>query len=109
MAEYENLYFGSENSKGVGFGGKYDQGVGNCEQMVGTFGRKAELSAEVIGMECMNVGVMEWNDECRETEQKISKIKIKKKRVLPSWILEGKEQNPPDTENIDSSKTGKKK
>ena len=94
-AKNENLYFESENSKGVGFRKKYEQGVGNCEQMVGTFGQNAELSAKVIVMECMDDGEMEWNYECRETEQ--NKIKIKKKRVLP------------DTEKIDSTKTGEKK
>ena len=71
--------------------------------MIGTFGQNAELSAKVIVMECMDDGEMEWNAECKETEQKINK-----KRVLPFWILDGKEQNPPDTENIDSTKAGKK-
>ena len=48
---------------------------------------------------------MEWIVECVETEPK--KVKKKMKRVLPSWILEGKKQNLPDTEKIDSVKAGK--
>ena len=104
-AKIENQQFEMANSKGLELRNDNEQGDGNCEQMVGTFGQKAELSAKVFDMECTNEDEMEWNVECVETEPK--KVKKKMKRVLPSWILEGKKQNLPDTEKIDSVKAEK--
>jgi hypothetical protein len=58
------------NSKGLELRNDNEEGDGNCEQMVGTFGQKAELSAKVFDMEFTNEDELEWNVECVETEPK---------------------------------------
>ena len=60
---------------------------------------KDEILAEGPANEWDNESGMEWNDECV--------MKFKKKRILPTWILEGKKSNHPDTEKHDSAKAEK--
>ena len=52
--------------------------------------------------ECVCINGMEWNENVCETEGPKIERQKKQRRILPTWILEGKKSTPKDTENTNS-------